>query len=222
MRIAAFCLLAGCALIAFSSCAAKTDGPDEVARGEVENGDPQEIAKLKDLLAAKIEVVRLTEFPGDLELEKKLRPQDHNQEVRISGARSGGVSDSQRRALDEFVAQEKKIFRAVREAIYRNYRENYLPHRDQLRSMLTGTARINGLPPESIESGMRGLPELKTGNELDHLVALIAIYVHRPVKGVSKIGIQFQCPWEPDEGLGVRIAGSAVEAIGTADVALSD
>jgi hypothetical protein len=222
MRIAAICLLACCTLIAFSSCAAKTDSPEEGARGEVEKGDRQEIPNLQDFLAAKIEVVRLTEFVGGLQLEKKLQPQDQKQEIKICGARSGGVSDSQRRALNEFVAQEKKIFRAVREAIYRNYRENYLPHRDQLRSMLTGTARINGLPPESIESGMRGLPELKTGTELDDLVALIVIYVHRPVNGVSKIGIEFQCPWEPDEGLGVRIAGSAVEAIGTGNVALTD
>ncbi|HEV8002570.1 MAG TPA: hypothetical protein VGP63_21975 [Planctomycetaceae bacterium] len=120
------------------------------------------------------------------------------------------------------MANEKEIFRAVREAIYRHYRENYLPHRDKLRSALEETAKINGIRPAEIERVMDGFPEIKTGHELDSLVALLAIYVHRPVNGVSKIGILFQCRWERDEGLGVRIAGSAVEAIGTGEVAHSE
>jgi hypothetical protein len=69
---------------------------------------------------------------------------------------------------------------------------------------------------------MDTFPEIKTGHELDNLVVLLAIYVHCPVNGVSKIGILFQCECERDEGLGVRIAGSAVEAIGTGVVAHSE
>jgi hypothetical protein len=211
MRARAICVLAGCALIALSSCVSKTS--KEIAKSQ---------AAEQDFLASKTEVVRLTEFPGDLEPGKKLQPQDQNQEVEICGALSGGVSASQRLALNEFVANEKEIFRAVREAIYRHYRENYLPHRDKLRRALEETAKINGIRPEGIERVMDGFPEIKTGHELDSLVALIAISVHRPVNGVSKIGILFQCRWERDEGLGVRIAGSAVEAIGTGEVAHSE
>jgi hypothetical protein len=138
MRSAAICVLACCALIALSSCASKTDSPQEGTRGESQNVDSKEVAKSKaaeqDFRALKTEVVRLTEFPGGLEPGKKLQPQDQNQEVQICGALSGGVSASQRRALNEFVANEKEIFRAVREAIYRHYRETYLPYRDKFRA----------------------------------------------------------------------------------------
>jgi hypothetical protein len=217
MRSTAVCVLAFGGLIVFSSCDSKPRGPQE-AVGEFQDSDKSKAVEQD----SKTEIVRLTEFPGGLELEKKPRPQGYDQEVEISGARSGGVAPSQRLALKEFVANEKQILRAVREAIYRNYREKYLPHREELRAALTETARVNGIQSDLIEMGMKGFPEIKTGNELDSLVALLAIRVHRPVNGVAKIGILFECPWERDEGLGVRVAGSTVEAIGTGEVAFSE
>jgi hypothetical protein len=227
MRNAAICLLACCGLIAFSSCASKTDGLQKQALDEEQNDDAEETAAAKaarqDLLRpTKTEVVRLAAFPGGLSLEKHLQPEDQNQKVEICDPRSGGITDSQRHALKEFVANEKHIFRSVREAIYRNYREN-LPHRDQLRSVLRKTAIINGHSPEEWEKkGMDELPEIKRGNELDQKVALVAIIVRCPVNGVSKIGLLYQCSWDPDNDLGVRIAGSAVEEVGNGEVADSD
>jgi hypothetical protein len=231
MRSAAICILACCGLIAFSSCASKDEISEAEARGEVQHEDAAEIARANATMehhrAAKTEVVRLTAFPGGLEPENKLRPHDQNRKVEIwgacSGTRSGAVSDSQRHALDQFVANEKQIFRAVREAVYRHYRENVLPHREQLRSMARETAKINGYSPELFDKmAMRDFPDIKTGNELDSRVALIGISVHCPVNGVSKIGILYECSWDKDELLGVRIAGSAVEAVGMGEVAYSD
>jgi hypothetical protein len=230
MRTAAIWVLAGCVLIACSSCDADARNAERRMRAEVddvEHEDAADLANVKavvqDMQDAKTEVVRLTEFPGGLELEKKLRPEDQKLEVEIYGARTRGVSGPQRHALDEFVANEKQIFRAVREAIYRQYREKYLPHREQMRSMLRQTASLNGYSPERMEKmGMDEFPEIKTGNELDHLVTLLSISVHRPVNGISKIGIFYQSHLEWDEGLGVRIAGTAVEAIGTGVVSQTD
>jgi uncharacterized protein DUF6985 len=227
MRIASICILACCALIAFSSCASKTQDAEMEAGGEDQGESAADVAAAKaamqNLLPGKTEVVRLTAFPGDLELEKKLRPEDQNQKVGICDAHSGGASDSQHHALKEFVANEKQIFRAVREAIYRHYQENYLPHREQLRSMLRQTATNNGYSPAEWEKkGMDDLPDIKTGNELDQKVTLLAISVHCPVNGVSKIGLLYQCPWERDDDLGVRLAGSVVEAVGTGEVAYTD
>jgi hypothetical protein len=228
MRIAAICLLACCGLIAFSSCASKTDGLQKQALDEEHNDDAEETAAEKaatqDLLRpTKTEVVRLAAFPGGLSLEKNLQPEDQNQKVEICDPRSGGISDSQRHALKEFVANEKQIFRAAHEAIYRRYRENHLPHREQLRSILRKTAIINGHSPEEWEKkGMDDLPQVKRGNELDQKVALVAIIVHCPVNGVSKIGLLYQCAWDPDNDLGVRIADSAVEEVGNGEVSDSD
>jgi hypothetical protein len=231
MRSAAICMLACWGLIAFSSCASKVESPEREARDEDQNEDAAETARAKAAMenhrAAKIEVVRLSAFPGGLGLEKKLQPQDQNQKVEIclarSRARSGAVSDSQRHALDEFVANEKEVFRAVRGAIYRHYRENVLLHREQLRSVLRKMAMINGIRPELMEKWEKdNLPEIKTGNEFDGRVGLLAIRVHCPVNGVSKIGLLYECSWDEEDLLGVRIAGSAVEEVGAAEVSDSD
>jgi hypothetical protein len=227
MRSAAICTLVCCGLIAFSSCASKVESPEREARGEDQHEDAAEIAQAKAAMEnyrpTKKEVVRLTAFPGSLELEKQLRPEDQSQEVEICVARSGEVSDSQHHALKEFVANEQQIFRAVREAIYRHYRENHLPHRELLRSALRKTAIINGHSPDEWEKkGMDDLPDIKTGNELDRKVALLMVSVHCPVNGVSKIGLRYQCSWDPDNDLGVRIAGSAVDAVGEGEIADTD
>ena len=227
MRNAAICVLACCGLIAFSSCASKQERPDVEASGEDQQEDAAESAAAKagtpGFRPTKKDVVRLTAFPGSLELEKQLRPEDQNQEVGICVARSGKVSESQRHALKEFVANEQHIFRAVREAIYRHYRESQLPHREQLRSALRKTAIINGHSPDEWEKkGMDNLPDLKTGNELDSRVTLLGILVHCPVHGVAKIGLLYECSWDKDNMLGVRIAGSAVEAVGEGEIADAD
>jgi hypothetical protein len=64
------------------------------------------------------------------------------------------------------------------------------------------------------------LPEIVKGNELDGLISFKIVYISRPEKGVSWIGIVLDCPWDEENGMGLVIAGGDVERVGNAGVAL--
>jgi hypothetical protein len=214
MRNVAILGIVCCAMVTLSSCDFNAAGPEEGS----EVADPAEEARLeadyKDLEESKIEVVKLSEFTGGLSLGKKPGPFDA--EVHLCGVRTGAVPDVQRAALREFVANEKQLFRSVRDAIYEYYRHKYLPYRGRMHEAATQTEAINGFPPGKMQEEMeRVLPDIKRGDELDELVTPLEIYVHRPVNGVAKIGMTFQCGFDKDDGLGVRLSGSTVEAVGT-------
>jgi hypothetical protein len=216
MRNVALAAAVCCGLMTLSSCSSKPAAPEEwVEEGGEADADPQALARAKALqaqiLSAKVEVVQLREFPGTLSLRKMSGPVDV--EVQFCGVKSDGVAETQRAAIREFVANEKTIFRSVREAIYEDYRKNYFPQRDQIRKFAGITAAANGMNAADAGNDIdKFMPEIKRGDELDNLVTLQGIYVHRPVNGVAKIGIEFNCRWSAN--IGVRLAGTTIDAIG--------
>jgi hypothetical protein len=224
MRNVALLAVVCCGLMALSSCGSRSAAPEEwVEEGreaDAEVVDPQAVARAREIgeqmRASKVEVVQLSQFPGGLELRKTYGPSDVH--VDFLGAKTDGIAEAQRAAIREFVANEKTVFQNVRAAIYEHYRTTFLPYREKLRKSMHETVTINGTSADQHkfmqELFERDFPEIKNGDELDGLVTLLATYVHRPVNGVAKIGLYFECSWDRDEGLGVRIAGTTVEAVG--------
>jgi hypothetical protein len=64
------------------------------------------------------------------------------------------------------------------------------------------------------------LPKIEKGNELDGRVRFGSILVCPPKKGLSRIGIVLECPWDEEHGMGLVIANGEIEEVGDSGVAL--
>jgi hypothetical protein len=132
--------------------------------------------------------------------------------VELCGALASGVAAEQGEALRRFVALEPELYAKVRAAIYDEYRRSYGTYK-QAWSM--GAGLFGGATDLR-----KVLPEIVKGNELDGLLSFKTVYISRPDKGVSRIGIVLECPWDEENGMGLVIAGGDVERVGDAGVAL--
>jgi len=163
-----------------------------------------------NVLGCKMEVRELRWLVGALDPEKdgKIRRVG----LRLCGAFADGVADEQLSALQYLIENEKSLFASVREAIYTHYREH---RKDWLQGWQLGAA-LYGDGDMDINAF---LPEVKNGTELDRLVMIADIYISRPVDGSSQIGIELNCVWDDEHGLGVCIADGKIKEVGGADVA---
>jgi hypothetical protein len=132
--------------------------------------------------------------------------------IELCGALALGVAAEQGEALRRFVESEPELYAKARAAIYDQYRRSYSTYK-QAWSM---GARLFGGATDL----RKVLPEAVKGNELDGLISFKTVYISRPEKGVSRIGIVLGCPWDEENGMGLVIAGGDVERVGDAGVAL--
>jgi hypothetical protein len=132
--------------------------------------------------------------------------------VELCGALDSGVAAEQREALRRLAASEPELYAKARAAIYDQYRTSYSTYK-QAWSM---GARLFGGATDM----RKVLPEIVKGNELDGLISFKTIYISRPEKGISRIGIVLDCPWDEENGMGLVIAGGDVERVGDAGVAI--
>lgn len=63
-------------------------------------------------------------------------------------------------------------------------------------------------------------PLINDKNELGALVSLLAIVIPKDDK-FSEIDMLFECTWDIDGGIGVRIINGVVQEVGTQHVAIS-
>ena len=113
------------------------------------------------------------------------------------------VSDQQRQAVDRFVRDEEPLYEQAKLAVFRYYSETIYPMTSQI-------GRYDDL-----------WPSCQTVEEVMRLVKLSSLMVHEPREdGAVVIGLRFHCSWDVEHGLGLRAAGSTIEAVGTDFVAL--
>jgi hypothetical protein len=160
---------------------------------------------------SKLEVVALKYFRD--QLTEKGHAEATPVAVEMCGGLDSGVAGEQGEALRRFVASEPELYAKARAAIYDEYRRSYNTYK---RAWSLGAGLFGG------STDLRKvLPEIVKGNELDGLISFKTVYVSRPEKGASRIGIVLDCPWDEENGMGLVIAGDVVERVGDAGTALA-
>jgi hypothetical protein len=161
---------------------------------------------------SKLVVVRLACFRA--KMTEKGHPVAKPVAVEMIGALDSGIADEQAEALKGLAESEPQLYTEARAAIYRGYRK-FSP--DVRRAVVEYSESLGyAADTDDIESW---LPRIRKGNELDGLVAFGRIYVGRPVKGVSRIGMDMTCSWDPEHGMGIVLAKGKVKRVGLAGVA---
>jgi hypothetical protein len=65
------------------------------------------------------------------------------------------------------------------------------------------------------------MPDITDPDDLRQLIAFSGVYLHRVAKkGISYAGVQLDCTWDNEHGLGVMMHRSRVVKLGGADTAL--
>ena len=166
--------------------------------------DPQSVARWEssslNVLKSKVVVVRMTHFWGPLGSGS---PLDGRVAVEMSGGLSDGISPEQRKALDDFLANEDAIYSSVRHAIYEYYKKSYPDYR---RAQKLAGALFGGSAP---------LPEIKSGDELDPLVSFDEIIVFPATTDTCSVGIVCNCQYD-ENGIGILVSRGKVLQIGNA------
>jgi hypothetical protein len=162
---------------------------------------------------SKIEIVEIACFRD--RLTKAGHAESKPVIVEFARSLDTGIAEEQRAALKRFKELEPKLFVAARAAIYEHYRKGY----ETYSSAWSLGASLFGGSPAEIETGV---PKIVKGTELDGLASFQTIRIFRPKDGVSRVGITLGCPWDEENGVGLVIAGSKVERVGTALDAQAD
>lgn len=114
------------------------------------------------------------------------------------------IAPAQSAALRDFLDHEEAVFEIATRAVFRYYSEAVYP-------VLEDVLEAAWLPPKA-----------KTAEDVVPLIQLASMLVHEPREdGSVPIGLSLYCDWDPEHGLGVRVVGCRVEAVGTDYVALS-
>jgi hypothetical protein len=65
------------------------------------------------------------------------------------------------------------------------------------------------------------MPQVTTPDELKSLFGLANVHIHQASKnGVSYVGLEFECTWDSEHGLGVMIHKNRIVDFGGADTAI--
>ena len=118
--------------------------------------------------------------------------------------RGPSISDKQRQAVERLIADEEQLYAQARTAVFQYYTEHIYP-----------------LLSTSIGAMDELWPACRTIEEVMRLVKLGGLIVHEPrADGAVPIGLRFECSWDEEHAMGLRVVGSTIEAVGTDHVAL--
>lgn len=177
--------------------------------------DPASLARWEasqaNVFRSKLSVVDLACFRG--KMTEKGHGGAEPVAVEMDGALDSGVATEQAEALRRFKAAEPAVYARVRAAVYDEYRKSYPTFR---RALSPGESLYGSDGGDS-----RGvLPGVVKGHELDGLISFSTVRVGRPKQGVSRIGIELNCPWDEENGMGVLVEDGAVVGVGDAGTAM--
>ena len=197
----------GCGGEAPQQVAPVNDSPAE-AFPIIDPEDPQSIERWEqsryNIGNSRIHVVELRLFHGTLGDGAPREPK--KVPLHVYQARTTGITPEQQAAVDRLVRDEPELHAAVREAIYRYYKNSYSVYKEALS---LGAAMFGGA--EEID---QILPQITAGDELDDLVQIGGIYIHPAVGGSASIGMDFEVPWDEEHGIGLRLDEGKVAEIG--------
>ena len=112
-------------------------------------------------------------------------------------------SDQQIQAVERFLHDEEALYEQARLAIFRYYNERIYP-------LASSLGRHDDL-----------WPACETTEKVMRLVQLNGLFVHEPRDdGAIPIGLRFHCTWNEEDAMGLRVAGTILETVGTDFVAL--
>jgi hypothetical protein len=118
------------------------------------------------------------------------------------------VSEAQTEALAQLVHHERIILEKVKKAVFQYYTECIYPllksvglyHWEESEELFSQISRVNQIVP---------------------MIELVSVIVHEQRQdGIVPVGLCFGCDWDPEHGLGVRMAGQDVEAVGADEAAM--
>lgn len=134
--------------------------------------------------------------------------QSPKKKVRFNVAYKGkNPVEIQTRAVNLLVRNEKVLFEKVKEAVFRYYTQVVYPILEESDLVCQETKEV--------------FPKIKDVEQIVPLVGFGSFLVHEPREdGTVPVGLRLDCDWDVEHGLGVRVVGLEIEAIGMDQVAL--
>lgn len=123
----------------------------------------------------------------------------------IDGNEEGEFHDVQKEAYTNLVENMDDIMTKVEEAIFDYYQEVYMDYREMVRE----------------DESDKIAPIIENKEELGHLVEPTQLIIRRVRKNrVRRIGLLFNCTWEMEHGLAVKIEDEEIVEVGFQDIVL--
>lgn len=123
----------------------------------------------------------------------------------IDGNEEGEFHDVQKEAYTNFVENMDDILTKVEEAIFDYYQEVHMDYRE-----MVGENEADKVAPI-----------IENKEELSQLVEPTQLIIRRVRKnGVRRIGLLFNCTWEIEHGLAVKIENEGIVEVGFQDIVL--
>ncbi|MEY8747008.1 DUF6985 domain-containing protein [Paenibacillus tundrae] len=123
----------------------------------------------------------------------------------IDGNEEGEFHDAQKEAYTNLIENMDDIMTNVEEAIFDYYQEVYMDYREMVGE----------------EEADKIAPIIENKEELDHLIEPTQLIIRRVLKnGVRRIGLLFNCTWEIEHGLAVKIEDEEIVEVGFQDIVL--
>ncbi|MGH7130669.1 MAG: SRPBCC family protein [Phycisphaerales bacterium] len=114
------------------------------------------------------------------------------------------INDAQRRAFERLLRRQAEVERVALEGLLEYYR--------RVRTEIYDGA-----------SDTTDMPEISGIDEPRYLVRFSSLSIHRPgADGECEIGLWFNCTWEDEHALGIRLRAGRVIDVGYGDVATND
>lgn len=139
--------------------------------------------------------------------EQKVRifGQEKNIILSIDGSETGEFQDAQEDAYRNFVNNMDRLMNDIEEAIFDYYQEVYMDYRDMLGE----------------EDADKLVPIVEDKEKMASLVTPTELVIRRVRKnGVRRVGLLFDCTWEVEHGLGVKIEDEKITEVGFQDIVL--
>lgn len=123
----------------------------------------------------------------------------------VDGNEEGEFHDAQKEAYTNLIGNMDDIMTKVEEAIFDYYQEVYMDYREMVGE----------------EEADKIAPIIENKEELDHLIEPTQVIIRRVRKnGVRRIGLLFDCTWEIEHGLAVKIEDEEIVEVGFQDIVL--
>ncbi|MEC0179970.1 hypothetical protein P4H61_00450 [Paenibacillus peoriae] len=123
----------------------------------------------------------------------------------IDGNEDGEFQDAQKEAYINFLNNMESILTKAEESIFDHYQEVYMDYRDMVGE----------------EDTDKIAPFINNIEELVKLVEPTQLIIRRIRKnGIRRIGLLFNCTWEIEHGLAVKIEDEEVTEVGFQDIVL--
>lgn len=116
---------------------------------------------------------------------------------------SDPVEPQQRDAVERFNSRKAELCAAAEDAIYNNYRE-----------------RLPDLRAQFGDSADEYMPIVGDKEGIARLVTPTGVFVQLAFSEDRVIGLLYDCTWEPELGLAVKIVDESVEEVGPQDIVL--